>query len=79
MFLQVPNSVVEEVMRSLPEVDITNRSGVTEKQPESNNANHILLMRIIVTLVDCAEMLQYDRLQVRYLQISFRAVPSLRF
>lgn len=68
---EVPNSVVEEVMRSLPEVDITNRSGVTEKQPESNNANHILLMRIIVTLVDCAEMLQYDRLQESESQVMF--------
>lgn len=60
---EVPDNVIEEVIKSLPEKDNTGKSGVTEKLPESNNMAHVLLTRIIVTLVDCAEMLQFDRLQ----------------
>ena len=58
---QVADNVIDEVIKSLPEKDNTGKSGVTEKLPETNNMAHVLLTRIIVTLVDCAEMLQFDR------------------
>ena len=58
--------MIEEVIKSLPEKDNTGKSGVTEKLPESNNMAHVLLTRIIVTLVDCAEMLQFDRYFFRF-------------
>ena len=53
--------MIDEVIKSLPDKDNAGKSGVTEKLPESNNIAHVLLTRIIVTLVDCAEMLQFDR------------------
>lgn len=57
---EVPDSIIDEVCAGLPEP--TDKSGVTERPPEHGGTAHIWLTRIIVTLVDCAEMLQYDRL-----------------
>merc|ERR1719318_116703 len=68
---EVPDSVLDEVINSLPHKDNTLKSGVTEKLAEANNMAHVLLTRIIVTLVDSAEMLQYDRLQEDSSEIMF--------
>jgi len=57
---EVPDSVIDEVCAGLHEP--TDKTGVTERPPEHGGTAHIWLTRIIVTLVDCAEMLQYDRL-----------------